>query len=124
MTKSCAPSRPSGGHRRVALLGFAASLGVAVASPIPVRAEPFEQSPEFELVKGAQGIVVLDDKDLAEIRGGYLCADANASTPTRRRVILWDEARTAAPPLSTPDQRNTLQFESSPSPRSGLDLVR
>jgi len=124
MTKSCALPRPRGGHRRAAVLGFAASLGVVLASPIPTRAEPVDQGPEFELVKGAQGLVILEDKDLAEIRGGYLSADANASSSARRRVILWDEARTIPAPLMRPDGRNGLDFQQGPDARSFVVLSR
>ena len=124
MTKSCATPRPRGGHGRAALLGLAASLGVAVAAPIPPRAEPLDEGPELELVKGDQGLVPLEDRDLAEIRGGYLSADANASSSARRRVILWDEARIIPPPLMTPDSRNSLDFQQGLDVRSSVDLTR
>ena len=124
MTKSCAPPRPRGGHRRATLLGVAASLGVVLASPIPTRAEPVDEGPELELVKGGLGLVPLADRDLAKIRGGYLSADANASSSARRRVILWDEARIIPPPLMRPDDRNSLDFQQGPDVRSSVDLTR
>ena len=124
MSKRDEYERRRGATPRAMLLGFAASLGVLAASPTPTRAEPAEAGCDFELVKGAQGLEALADTDLADIRGGYLSADANASDRGRRRVILWDEARTMPAPLMRPDSRNSLDFQAGPEPRSSLGLLR
>jgi hypothetical protein len=116
------PGQRRSAQPRAMLLGVAASLGVLVASPTLARAELGEAGSDLELVKGAQGLEPLADADLADLRGGYLSADANASSSARRRVILWDEARIIPPPLMTPDSRNSLDFQQGPDAHSSILL--
>jgi hypothetical protein len=106
------------------LFGFAAAFGLLLATPIAARAQDSAAESDFEFVKGAHGLEALADAELADIRGGFLSANANAPNPPRRKVILWDEAHTMPAPVVKPGQGNCLDFRSVPGLQSAVAITR
>ena len=102
------------------VVGLAASAAPGVATA---------DSSEFFRSAGANGsaearnrIERMSDADLQQIRGRHL--PQSGSAPQRKRVVLWDEARseTVGVPSVGSDPRNTIEIRSQPAGLGGLPV--
>jgi hypothetical protein len=68
----------------------------------------------------ATAVEPLSDSELAEVRGGTL---ASCERATRKRVILWDEARSAEMPHQYPNQLGN-RVDVSPGFQRAMQMAR